>query len=60
MPRSAQRSLGSTDFVEVLVGLQAEAAGDDFFLDLGGAAEDVLNNVSVDKMDRMRQQVGNQ
>jgi hypothetical protein len=40
MPRSAQRSLGSTDFVEVLVGLQAEAAGDDFFLDLGGAAEE--------------------
>ena len=30
---------GSTGFVEVLVRLQAEAAGDDFFLDLGGAAE---------------------
>ena len=26
-------------FVEALVGLQTEAAGDDFFLDLGGAAE---------------------
>jgi hypothetical protein len=31
---------GSTNFVEDLVKLQAEAAGDDFFLDLGGAAED--------------------
>ena len=31
---------GSTDFVNNLVRLQAEAAGDDFFLDLGGAAED--------------------
>jgi len=31
---------GSTDFVEDLVRLQAEAAGDDLFLDLGGAAED--------------------
>jgi len=30
------------DFVEALVRLQAEAAGDDFFLDLGGAAEDRL------------------
>jgi len=30
---------GSTNFVEDLVRLQAEAAGDDFFLDLGGAAE---------------------
>ena len=34
---------GSTDFVEDLVRLQAEAAGDDFFLDLGGAAEDRLD-----------------
>ena len=32
--------IGSTDFVEALVGLHTEAAGDDFFLDLGGAAED--------------------
>jgi hypothetical protein len=31
---------GSTDFVNDLVRLQAEAAGDDFFLDLGGAAKD--------------------
>jgi hypothetical protein len=31
---------GSTGFVEVLVRLQAEATGDDFLLDLGGAAED--------------------
>ena len=29
----------STGFVEDLVRLQAEAAGDDFLLDLGGAAE---------------------
>jgi hypothetical protein len=29
----------STDFVEDLVGLEAEAAADDLFLDLGGAAE---------------------
>ena len=34
---------GSTDFVEVLVRLQAEATGDDFLLDLGGAAEDRLD-----------------
>ena len=33
---------GSMDFVEDLVRLQAEAAGDDFFLDLGDAAEDRL------------------
>jgi hypothetical protein len=33
---------GSTGFVEDLVRLQAEAPGDDFFLDLGGAAEDRL------------------
>jgi hypothetical protein len=32
----------STGFVEVLVRLQAEAAGDDFLLDLGGAAADRL------------------
>jgi hypothetical protein len=31
---------GSTDFVEGLVKLQTEVAGDDFLLDLGGAAED--------------------
>jgi hypothetical protein len=31
---------GSANFVEDLVRLQAEAAGDDFLLDLGGAAED--------------------
>jgi hypothetical protein len=31
---------GSTGLVESLVRLQAEAAGDDFLLDLGGAAED--------------------
>ena len=31
---------GSTDFVEDLVRLEAQVAGDDFFLDLGGAAED--------------------
>jgi hypothetical protein len=30
---------GSTNFVEDLVRLQAEAAGDDLFLNLGGAAE---------------------
>jgi hypothetical protein len=30
---------GSTNFVEVLVTLQAEVTGDDFLLDLGGAAE---------------------
>jgi hypothetical protein len=35
----------STDFVEGLVRpkLEAEVAGDDFFLDLGGAAEDRLD-----------------
>jgi len=30
---------GSIGFIEGLVRLQAEVAGDDFFLDLGGAAE---------------------
>ena len=30
---------GSTDFVEVLVRLQAEVAADDFFHDLGVSAE---------------------
>ncbi len=34
---------GSTDNVESLVRLQAEAAGDDFLLDLGGAAKDGQN-----------------
>jgi hypothetical protein len=34
---------GSTGFVKVLVRLQAEATGDDFLLDLGGAAEDRLD-----------------
>jgi hypothetical protein len=33
---------GSTDFVESLVRLQAEAAADDLLHDLGGAAEDRL------------------
>jgi hypothetical protein len=33
----------STGYVEILVRLQTEAAGDDFFLDLGGAAEDRLH-----------------
>ena len=35
--------IGSTNFVEGLVRLQAEVAGDDFFLDFGGAAEDRLD-----------------
>jgi hypothetical protein len=34
---------GSTDFVEDLLRLQADAAADDLFLDLGGAAE-ILQN----------------
>jgi hypothetical protein len=34
---------GSTDFVESLIRLQAEAAADDLLLDLGGAAEDRLD-----------------
>jgi hypothetical protein len=38
---------GSTDFVNDLVRLQAEAAGDDFFLDLGGAAEDPRDRITV-------------
>ena len=37
---------GSTDFVEDLVRLQAEAAADDFFLDLGSAAEDRRGQVA--------------
>ena len=35
---------GSTGFVEGLVRLQAEAAGDDLLLDLGGAAETPQNS----------------
>jgi hypothetical protein len=35
----------SKDFVEALVRLEAEAAGDDFLLDLGGAAEDGQSTV---------------
>ena len=35
--------IGSRGFVEGLVRLQAEAAGDDFFLDLGSSAEDRLD-----------------
>jgi hypothetical protein len=35
--------IGSTGFVAGLVRLQAEAAADDFLLDLGGAAEDQLD-----------------
>ncbi len=34
---------GSTGYVESLVRLQGEAAGDDFLLDLCGAAEDRLD-----------------
>src|SRR5439155_1632037 len=34
---------GSTDFVEGLVRLEAGAAADNLFLDLGGAAEDQLD-----------------
>jgi hypothetical protein len=37
----------STDFVDCLVRLQAQAAGDDFFLDLGGAAEDRLHEAEA-------------
>jgi hypothetical protein len=33
----------STDLVEAWSGLQAEAAGDDLLLDIGGAAEDRLH-----------------
>jgi hypothetical protein len=41
---------GNTDFVEGLVGLQAEAAGDDFFLDFGGAAEDRLDAAELPEL----------
>jgi hypothetical protein len=40
----------STDFVEFLVRLEAEAAGDDLFLDLGGAAEDRLDTVEMPEL----------
>jgi hypothetical protein len=51
LPRTDRRSLpvltfrltGSIGFVESLVGLQAEAAADDFLHDLGGAAENRLD-----------------
>jgi hypothetical protein len=38
---------GSTGSVEALVRLQAEATGDDLFLDLGGAAEDPRDRVTA-------------
>jgi hypothetical protein len=41
---------GSTGFVEVLVRLQAEATGDDFLLDLGGAAEDRLDAAELPEL----------
>ena len=47
---------GSTGFVEGLVRLQAEAAGDDFLLDLGGAAEDRHDRLWVGRLSR-RQRV---
>src|SRR5271163_1636501 len=43
IPPNIALGTGCTDFVNDLVRLQAEAAGDDFFLDLGGAAEDRLD-----------------
>jgi hypothetical protein len=36
--------IGNTGFVKVLVRLETEVAGDDFFLDLGGAAEAGLDD----------------
>jgi hypothetical protein len=45
---------GTTDFVERLVRLQAEAAGDDLFLDLGGAAEDRHDRLWVGRLSRRR------
>jgi hypothetical protein len=42
-PSNIMSETGSTDLVEGLVRLQAEVAGDDFFLDFGGAAEDRLD-----------------
>ena len=49
---------GSTDFVEDLVRLQAEAAGDDFFLDLGGAAEDRLDTAEPPELTLWRRPSG--
>jgi 2-haloacid dehalogenase len=46
---------GSTDFVECPVRLQAEASGDDFLLDLGGAAEDQLEAAKPDSVAGIRQ-----
>jgi hypothetical protein len=41
---------GTTDFIESLVRLQAEVAGDDLLQDLGGAAEDRLDAVEPSEL----------
>ncbi len=43
IPANIPLGTGSTGFVDDLVRLQAEAAGDDLLHDLGGAAEDRLD-----------------
>jgi hypothetical protein len=45
---------GSMNFVEDLVRLESEAAGDDFLLDLGGAAEAERNSYVMGRH-RLRQ-----
>jgi hypothetical protein len=43
IPPNIALGTGCTDFVNDLVRLQTKVASDDFFLDLGGAAEDRLD-----------------
>jgi hypothetical protein len=43
----------SMDYVEGLARLQAEAAGDDFFLDLGGATEARQNLLAAEPLVRL-------
>jgi hypothetical protein len=43
IPPNIALGTGCTDFVNDLIRLQIKVASDDFFLDLGGAAEDRLD-----------------
>jgi hypothetical protein len=49
---------GGTGFVECLVRLQAEAAADDFLLDLGGAAEDQPDTVKPPELTTTSKSMG--
>ena len=52
IPPNMALGTGCTDFVNDLVRLQAEAAGDDFLLDLGGTAEARLDAAEAPEHNR--------